>query len=88
MDTRTPKPAPGRRRFKIFQEEVKLRHTPHWDADYMSRAEFDAYMRGEFHPDRGAIDARQASAVEAAAADRDGRPSAWLRFVRTWLGFR
>ena len=32
---------------KIVREEVKDRHTSHWDLDLMSRAELEAYMRQE-----------------------------------------
>lgn len=32
---------------KIVREEVKDRHTTHWDLDLMSRAELEAYMSQE-----------------------------------------
>ncbi len=35
------RPDSPRRRLKIYQEEVKLRHTSHWNWDYMSREELD-----------------------------------------------
>ncbi|MAA74551.1 MAG: hypothetical protein CMN28_07585 [Salinisphaeraceae bacterium] len=35
----------ARRRLKIYRDEVKERHTPHWDLDTMSQAEFDYVMR-------------------------------------------
>jgi hypothetical protein len=28
--------------FRIFIDDVKIRHTSHWDEDFMSRAELDA----------------------------------------------
>lgn len=28
--------------FRIFIDEVKIRHTSHWDEDFMSRAELEA----------------------------------------------
>lgn len=28
--------------FRIFIDDVKLRHTSHWDEDFMSREELDA----------------------------------------------
>jgi len=31
-----------KKRFRIFIADVKLRHTPHWDQDFMSREELDA----------------------------------------------
>lgn len=33
------------RKFRIFQDEVKLAHTSHWDLDYLGQAEFDALMK-------------------------------------------
>ena len=39
---------PAKKRFKIFIDAVKLRHTSHWDTDMMSRAELEAaYGIGE-----------------------------------------
>ncbi|MDX5363770.1 MAG: hypothetical protein LPJ91_06425 [Pseudazoarcus pumilus] len=36
--TETPKKKP----FRIFIDDVKIRHTSHWDEDFMSREELDA----------------------------------------------
>lgn len=41
---RTPSPA-QRKRLKVYVDEVKERHTSHWDLDSMSQAEFDHIMR-------------------------------------------
>lgn len=73
-------------KMQIFQDEVKLAHTKHWDIDMMSRAELEAYM------------AAQASAAEPSATEpsadiqrpRDGSTiessgqalTAWQRFLR------
>ena len=44
-----------RRRWKIYQEEAKLRHTSHWDMDYMSREQIEAlYGHDPASPDTGA----------------------------------
>lgn len=32
------------KKFKIYQEEVKERHTSHWDWDYLSTEEIEALM--------------------------------------------
>ena len=32
------------KKLKIYQEEAKLRQTAHWDLDYMTSAELDAWM--------------------------------------------
>lgn len=69
-----------KRTFRIFQDEIKLRHTTHWDLDTMSRSQLDAYMRGE------------APAACARAGDPAQTPQAhvdtgWSRFLRTlWPG--
>lgn len=52
-------------RMKIFQDEVKLKHTTHWDVDTMSRAEFEAYMQGEL--DLPSQNVYEVAATEAAA---------------------
>lgn len=31
-----------KKRFRIFIDDVKIRHTSHWDEDFMSREELDA----------------------------------------------
>lgn len=73
----------GKRKFKIYQEDVKLRHTSHWDADYMSREEFEAYMEGktvcQVKRDTHAS-ARSDSAKRSEAA-----LSLWERFLRACL---
>lgn len=36
----------GKKRLKVFIDDVKLRHTSHWDQDYMTREEMDkAYAK-------------------------------------------
>lgn len=32
----------GKKPFRIFIDDLKIRHTSHWDEDFMSRAELDA----------------------------------------------
>ena len=32
---------------RLIREEVKERHTTHWDLDYLSRAELEAVMSGK-----------------------------------------
>lgn len=33
---------PRRKPFRIFIDDLKIRHTSHWDEDFMSREELDA----------------------------------------------
>lgn len=70
-----------KRKLKIYQEEVKLRHTSHWDADYMSREEFEAYMEGKTmcQVKRGA----DAPSGDSGAAGP--LRSLWDRFLRACL---
>jgi hypothetical protein len=74
----------GKRKFKIYQEDVKLRHTSHWDADYMSREEFEAYMEGKTVCQVKKRDARAHTREDAAASD-ESAPSLWERFLRACL---
>ncbi|NMG04561.1 hypothetical protein [Azoarcus taiwanensis] len=70
------------RRFRIYQDEVKLRHTSHWDMDTMSRSELDAYMTGnQQHAD---------PSNEAGPTHIPDPPaeSAWSRFLRAILPAR
>lgn len=82
---------PTKRKMKIFQDEIKLKHTSHWDTDTMSRAEFEAYMRGEL--ELASANVHQAAAAQcvpdmadapaSAAPCRAGRnESLWARFMR------
>jgi hypothetical protein len=34
----------GNKKLKIYQEDAKLRQTTHWDLDYMTSAEIDAFF--------------------------------------------
>jgi hypothetical protein len=34
----------GNKKLKVYQEEAKLRQTTHWDLDYMTTAELDAFF--------------------------------------------
>lgn len=34
-------------KFKIYQDELKLRHTTHWDLDYLGAADYEAVMKGD-----------------------------------------
>ncbi|MDO9596492.1 MAG: hypothetical protein Q7J47_02105 [Azoarcus sp.] len=46
--------APASTKFKIYQDEVKLAHTSHWDLDYLSQTELDALLAQERPADAGA----------------------------------
>lgn len=37
----------GKNKLKIYVDEVKLRHTTHWDLDFLSRKELDEVMGAE-----------------------------------------
>ena len=61
---------PGQaRKFKIYQDELKLRHTTHWDLDYLDAADYEAVMKGE----KAVPEVSQAAAPESASSAR-----AWL----------
>lgn len=84
-------------KMQIFQDEVKLAHTKHWDIDMMSRAELEAYMAAQASPGAPSS-AAQRSAAEPSAAEPSAdihRPpdgsaivsggqalTAWQRFLR------
>ncbi|MFU2489163.1 hypothetical protein [Thauera sp. WH-1] len=84
-------------KMQIFQDEVKLAHTKHWDMDMMSRAELEAYMAAQASPGAPSS-AAQRSAAEPSAAEPSAdihRPpdgsaivsggqalTAWQRFLR------
>ena len=70
-------------RFRIYQDEIKLRHTSHWDIDYLDRETLEAYMKGE----RTAVEhtpppapAPQQGACAAKTVPPESR-SAWQRFL-------
>lgn len=74
----------SKRRFRIFQDEIKLRHTTHWDLDTMSRAELEAYMQGPAELRTNTepmIPAAPAADAEVAVTEK----SAWSRFLRACL---
>lgn len=49
---------PRKKRFRIFIDDVKIRHTSHWDEDFMSRAELEAaYGKGAETPKEDAGEA-------------------------------
>lgn len=70
------------RKFRIFQDEVKLRHTSHWDMDTMSRSELDAYMNSEHR--QSCADTQEAPATRPVAVPE----SAWSRFLKAILPVR
>lgn len=82
------------RRMRIYQDEVKLRHTSHWDIDSMSRAELEAYMAGELDlPNAHVPPTDQASTnqvvTQACGTVRPSPPpTMWERFLRACLPAR
>ncbi len=70
------------RKLRIFQDEVKLRHTSHWDMDMMSRSDLDAYMSSEHR--RAHADTQQVPPTQPVA----GPETAWSRFLRAILPAR
>ncbi len=79
----------SKRRMRIYQDEVKLRHTSHWDLDTMSRADFEAYMAVKFEQHA------PAQALSDDPGARDGLcpavaplPTLWERFLRACLPAR
>lgn len=82
--------AAGRKPLKIYQDEVKLRHTSHWDADFMSRAEFEAYMGSTRREDAdrggGSDTSGRAAKQDGGRGDGRGRPSWWDRFMQACIG--
>lgn len=73
-----------KRMFRIFQDEVKLRHTTHWDLDTMSRSELDAYMKNEGRQLCGNACATQSQSQHAVAEPEN----AWSRFIKALLPAR
>jgi len=41
--------APKRKKLDIYQEEAKTRNTSHWDWDYLTHAQIDAWMEQQHH---------------------------------------
>lgn len=82
--------ASGRKPLKIYQDEVKLRHTSHWDADFMSRAEFEAHMGSTRREDAdrgdGSDAADRPATQDRGRADGRGRQSWWDRFMQACTG--
>ena len=35
----------GAKKTRVYRDEVKERHTTHWDVDMLTQAEFDLYMQ-------------------------------------------
>lgn len=58
-------------KMQIFQDEVKLAHTKHWDMDMMSRAELEAWMAAQ-----ASLGAPSSAAQRSAAEPSAGEPSA------------
>ena len=84
-------------KMQIFQDEVKLAHTKHWDMDMMSRAELEAWMAAQASPGAPSSAARRSVAEPSAgepSADIHRPPdgsaivsggqalTAWQRFLR------
>lgn len=73
-------------RMRIYQDEVKLRHTPHWDLDTMSREDFEACMSGRLDPPNPT---RPPQANPLPQAHMCGMsttpPTLWERFLRACL---
>jgi hypothetical protein len=58
-----------KRELDIVEEEVKTRHTTHWDLDYLPMAEIEKmYQRGE----------KGSNAKEASSRKRSGQPARYL----------
>ena len=82
-----------KKNLRVYMDEVKLRHTSHWDADFMSREEFDAYMRGENVPElKKECDEHAAhpwendEQTQRHNGEVRGRPlTAWERFLKAIL---
>ncbi len=63
-------------KMQIFQDEVKLAHTKHWDIDMMSRAELEAYMAAQASPGAPSSAAQRSAAEPSAAEPSAAEPSA------------
>jgi hypothetical protein len=64
-------PTTGKRKFKVYQDEVKTRHTSHWDWDYLSTEEIEALLDEQ----------REREAVAARAKAHAGRPGLIARLL-------
>lgn len=75
------------KRMKIYQDEVKLRHTSHWDLDTMSRAEYEACMSGQSPasgPPPGPVPELHATTV-AVGVCTIAPATLWERFLRACM---
>lgn len=78
-------------RMQIFQDEVKLAHTQHWDMDMLSRAELEACMSAQASPAAPPPPAEPPAAMHRAQDDGTAPSSgqaltAWQRFLRLLSG--
>ena len=75
------------KRMKIYQDEVKLRHTSHWDLDTMSQADYEAYMNGQSpaggSPPRPPPEQRTASVAVRVCTTAPA--TLWERFLRACM---
>lgn len=66
-------------KFRIYQDELKLRHTTHWDLDYLGAADYEAVMKGGKPPPGPAL------ALPRAMAEQD---RSWLAGLLRRFGRR
>ena len=76
------------RKLCIVQDEVKLRHTTHWDMDYLSRDELDAMMRKPAGPIPAPVSEQTRltpSEPTPAVAPESDADTGWQRALPAWL---
>jgi hypothetical protein len=62
----------NRKKPRVIREEVKDRHTSHWDLDYVSRAELEELMtRPKVSPaDGGSLEQQDKSSIQKTGKSR------------------
>lgn len=78
----------SKQKLKIYMDEVKLRHTTHWDMDAMSRAELEDYMQGKSVRSKSGPDNRNAGSACDHRPEARKAAGAWSRFMQTLQSFR
>jgi hypothetical protein len=58
-----------RRKLKLIRDDVKERHTSHWDLDYLSREELERLMTGK--PEAADVRPAETGVTQATGAGAD-----------------
>ena len=69
-------------KFKIYQDELKLRHTTHWDLDYLGAADYEGVMKGGKPPSAPSPELSPVSPRASVEADQSWLACLLRRFGR------